>query len=129
MTGTSAIADALRDHFARHGEGVTAAYLYGSIERGTQHRGSDVDVGVLFAVPPPSTLAGLPVELEAELTKLTGRQAQVVVMNEAPRNEYFDLLPILRRWIETGVTELRTMAQLDRIAHDIRERRAIRDNV
>jgi predicted nucleotidyltransferase len=127
VTDTAAIIDALRSHFTRHGEGIVAAYLYGSVARGTAHSGSDVDVAVLFAHAPPPTLAGLPVDLEADLTGLVGREVQIAVLNEAPvdlvhrilrdgvlvcendpaariafevkaRSEYFDLLPILQRY-------------------------------
>lgn len=127
MSEPIAIADTLRSHFARHGEGIAAAYLYGSVARGTDRPDSDVDVAVLFAAAPSPTLAGLPVDLEADLTLLVNRQVNVVLLNEAPadlvhrilrdgvlvceadpaariafevksRNEYFDLLPILHRY-------------------------------
>ena len=84
-------------------------------------------MGVLFARAPPRTLAGLPTEMQEELTIRVGRPVDVVVMNEAPvdlihrvlrdgklvaerdrsarirfevkaRNEYFDLLPILNEY-------------------------------
>ena len=127
MTATDDVLDALRRHFAAHGDGIAAAYLYGSVARGTARADSDVDVAILFTHAPPATLQGLPVEHEDRLTKATGRPVQVVVLNEAPpdlvhrilrdgilvcehdrsarvrfevraRNEYFDLLPILRRY-------------------------------
>ncbi|MCP4664691.1 MAG: nucleotidyltransferase domain-containing protein [bacterium] len=59
-----------------------AVYLFGSVARGTPHAGSDVDVGVLMAQPPPRTLEGL--ELEGELEKLLGHPVQLVVLNRAP---------------------------------------------
>ncbi len=117
----------LREYFAKHGEGLVAVYLFGSVARGTAGPRSDVDVGVLFETAPPRTLQGMPFELEDELRKLLGRDVQVVVLNRAPadlvhrvlrdgilllerdpaariryevkiRNEYFDLLPYLERY-------------------------------
>jgi predicted nucleotidyltransferase len=86
-----------------------------------------VDVGVLFATRPRSTLDAGPLDLEADLERRLGRRVQVVVLNTAPadlrirvlraerlvvdrdpsirirfevgtRNEYFDLEPILREY-------------------------------
>jgi predicted nucleotidyltransferase len=121
------VLDTLRRHFAAHTDGIVAVYLYGSVARGTARADSDVDVAILFAHAPPATLQGLPTEHEDRLTKATRRPVQIVVLNEAPpdlvhrilrdsilvcehdraarvrfevraRNEYFDLLPILRRY-------------------------------
>ena len=108
--------------------GLVTAYLFGSVARGTAHPGSDVDVGVLFAKAPPRTLEGLHLDLEGELEQiLDGLPVQLVVLNRASpelvhfvlvdgrllldrdpakriefevrsRNEYFDILPILRRY-------------------------------
>lgn len=106
---------------------LVCAYLFGSFARGTQHAGSDIDVAILFQNAPASTLLGQPFELEADLAQSMGRDVQVVVLNTAPadlvhrvlrdgeliverdraarlafevkaRNEYFDLLPMLRRY-------------------------------
>lgn len=108
-------------------ERVVAAYLFGSFARERAAAQSDVDVAVLLRGVPPSTLAELPLDLEAEIEAATGRRAQVVVLNTAPpdlihrvfrdgrllldrdpatrigfevqaRNEYFDLVPFLRRY-------------------------------
>jgi predicted nucleotidyltransferase len=106
---------------------VAAAYLFGSFARGEAREGSDVDVAILFRDEPPRTLAAVPAEIEDALTRALGRSTQVVVLNGAPadlvhrvlrdgrlvcehdkaarvryevlkRNEYFDLLPTLRRY-------------------------------
>ena len=106
---------------------VVAVYLFGSTARGTRREGSDVDVGVLLAGRPPRTLAGLELDLEAELERSIGLSVQLVVLNSAPpdlvhrvlrdgrllvdrdpstrvrfevnaRREYFDVLPYLRRY-------------------------------
>ncbi len=108
-------------------EPIAAAYLFGSVARGTAGKDSDVDVAVLYASDPPSTLEARPFRLEAELERALGRIVQVVLLNDAPvdlvhrvlrdgrlllerdrsarirfevraRSEYFDLLPILLRY-------------------------------
>jgi predicted nucleotidyltransferase len=65
-------------------EGIAAAYLFGSMARGTAGPGSDVDVGVLYLQDPPLTLAGMGFRLEGEIEGLLGVPAQVVVLNRAP---------------------------------------------
>ena len=106
---------------------MVVAYLFGSVARGDSHAGSDVDVGVLYASEPPRTLEGLGLDLEHDLGHVTGHRVQLVILNRAPvdlihrvlrdgvllkdadrsariqfevkaRREYFDLLPILRRY-------------------------------
>lgn len=108
-------------------EGIAAAYLFGSVARGTAGPASDVDVGILYSEEPPRTLKGLGFDLEWELEKLLKLPIQVVVLNRAPvdlvirvlrdgrllvdrdrskrvqfevksRNEFWDLEPILRRY-------------------------------
>lgn len=100
-------------------------YLFGSAARGEARPDSDVDVGVLYAVEPPPTLASPHFALEGELERALGRPVQVIVLNRAPadlvhrvlrdgllvldldpaarirfevqrRNEYFDLAPLRR---------------------------------
>jgi predicted nucleotidyltransferase len=106
---------------------LTAAYLFGSRARGDAHATSDVDVALLYERTPASTLAARPFYAAAELESLLGEPVDVVVLNDAPpdlvhrvlrdgvllferdrsariafevraRNEYFDLLPALRRY-------------------------------
>jgi predicted nucleotidyltransferase len=106
---------------------ITVPYLFGSVARREHDDTSDVDVAVLYDRPQPRTLEGLPLDLEAQLERLLGRTVQVISLDEAPpdlvyrvlrdghllldrdpskriqfevkaRNEYFDLLPILRRY-------------------------------
>jgi predicted nucleotidyltransferase len=108
-------------------EGLSAAYLFGSVARGTAGRDSDVDLALLYRDPAPSGFAGLPGHLEAELTALVGLPVQIVVLNRAPvdlakrvlrdgrllldrdhlrriefeirvRNEFWDLEPYLREY-------------------------------
>ncbi len=125
--------DVLREFFATEAREIIAAYLFGSVARGAARARSDVDVAVLYAVPPPATLEGLPLGLEARIEKLVGRPAQVIVLNTAPaglvhrvlrdgvllldrdpsarirfevraRNEFFDLQPIVARYRHPSVT-------------------------
>jgi predicted nucleotidyltransferase len=123
----AAIERTLRAFFETGGPGVMAAYLFGSVARGTSDAASDVDVGIVLDQPPPLTLAGLPLDLETELERLLGVPVQVVALHHAPadlvhrvlrdgkllvdrnpsarirfevraRNEFFDLKPILDRY-------------------------------
>ncbi len=100
-------------------------YLFGSEGRRAAGPESDVDVAVLYAERPSGALDSPYLTLEGDLERLLGRRVQVVVLNSAPvdlvvlrdsrilfeadraariafevkaRNEYFDLLPILRRY-------------------------------
>ena len=106
---------------------VLAVWLFGSIARGTETPRSDVDVAVLLSVPPPATLEGQPFDLQFAFETALGVPVDLVVLNTAPadlvhrvlrdgrllldrdrsvrirfevraRNEYFDLLPILREY-------------------------------
>lgn len=106
---------------------VAAVYLFGSTARGTRRPASDVDVGVLFRGEPPERDSPEHLDLERALTESVGLTVQLVLLNQAPadlvhrvlrdgilvverdasariryevkkRNEYFDLLPYLRRY-------------------------------
>jgi predicted nucleotidyltransferase len=117
----------LQEYFSTGSQGIIAAYLFGSEGRGMAGPGSDVDVAILFSVTPPPTLDSPALTIEGDLERLLGRPVEVVVLNSAPvdlvhrvlrdgqllfeanrsariafevrsRNEYFDLLPILRRY-------------------------------
>jgi predicted nucleotidyltransferase len=127
METSSEIAARLAAALNTRGHDVAAAYLYGSVARGTATARTDVDVGVLFREDPPATLAGLHLALEAELERAIGIPVQLVVLNRAPcdlvhrvlrdgillvdvdpsrrirfevaaRNAYFDLKPHLDRY-------------------------------
>jgi len=82
---SAAIETRLRHFFAQaKGPEIAAAYLFGSVARGTAGPGSDVDLGLLYTDDPPRTLAGLSLDLENELERLLGLPVQVVVLNRAP---------------------------------------------
>ena len=78
-----AIERRLRDFFKARAasEGIAAAWLFGSVARGTARPDSDVDVGVLFREDPPRTLAGYHFDLEADLEHLLRLPVQLVVLN------------------------------------------------
>lgn len=119
----------LRDFFTARAEaaGIAAAWLFGSVARGTAGPRSDVDVGVLYSDEPPPGLAGLSLDTEGEIERLLRRSVQLVVLNRAPvdlihrvlrdgkllvdrdrsrriafevrsRKEFWDLEPHLRRY-------------------------------
>lgn len=121
------IEERIRRVFAEDGRDVAAVYLFGSTARGTRRARSDVDVGLLFRQPPTDTYSPEHFDLESALTATVGLPVQLVVLNGAPadlvhrvlrdgillverdasarirfevakRNEYFDLLPHLRRY-------------------------------
>jgi predicted nucleotidyltransferase len=106
---------------------VVAAYIFGSVARGTAGPRSDVDVAILEARNPEPSYAALPLRLAGDLERALGRRVDVVVLNVAPvdlvhrvlrdgvlvlerdrslriafevraRNAYFDLLPVLREY-------------------------------
>lgn len=120
----------LRVELARLVPGLAAAYLFGSTARGDAGPSSDVDIGLLYEIAPAPTLSSQPLLAAAELGSRLGRQVDLVVLNTAPvdlvhrvlldgillmqpnpslriafevraRNEYFDLLPFLRRYRRT----------------------------
>ena len=125
----AAIESRLREFLTANAEreGIAAAYLFGSVARGTARPESDVDVGVLYSEEPPATLQGLGLDLEGELEGILDQPVQVVVLNRAPvdlvirvlrdgkllvdqdrsrrvrfevrsRNDFWDLEPTLRRY-------------------------------
>jgi predicted nucleotidyltransferase len=121
-------AQIIADYFGDRPD-VAAVYLFGSVAKGTARPDSDVDIGVLYQSATPPTLMAQPFAEEADLAERFARPVQVVVMNRAPadlvhrilrdgilvserdksrriafevrsRNQYFDLLPILRAYRE-----------------------------
>jgi predicted nucleotidyltransferase len=74
----------LREHFDEHPEGVVCAWLFGSTARGESRAASDVDVAVLLAADPPSTLSASGVALADVLEGALGAPVDVVQLNRAP---------------------------------------------
>ena len=110
---------------------VDFAYLFGSVARECAKPDSDVDVAIHYRSDPPRTLEGAGMGIAGELEAELGRPVDLVVLNRAPadlvhrvlrdgillmeraanariafevqrRNEYWDLLPILKRYRRTG---------------------------
>ena len=119
------VRERLAAFFAENPSGVLAAYLFGSVARGHDHAGSDVDVAVLFDVAPPPQVSGPGFTLAGDLERVLARPVDLVVLNAASadlvhrvlrdgtivldkdrsrrlrfevqkRNEYFDLAPVRR---------------------------------
>ncbi|MFI5403270.1 MAG: nucleotidyltransferase domain-containing protein [Planctomycetota bacterium] len=65
-------------------QGLVAAYLFGSVARGTAKASSDVDIAVLYAERPPSVLGSPPMKLEGALERELRCAVQVVCLNVAP---------------------------------------------
>jgi len=128
---TQEVVTQLQRFFARRCTEVVAAWLFGSVARGTARADSDVDVAVLFTARQLSTLEGGVLDLEGELERDLGRVVDVVDVRRAPvdlvhrvlrdgiplcdrdaskrirfevkaRNDYFDLLPHLHRYRRHG---------------------------
>ncbi|MBX2884375.1 MAG: nucleotidyltransferase domain-containing protein [Granulosicoccus sp.] len=105
----------------------SCAYLFGSHGRGDARADSDVDLAILFAEDPPSTLSGAGFALQGRLEQSLGLSVDLVVLNRArpelvhsvlrdgqllydddpslrvafevkSRREYQDVLPYLREY-------------------------------
>ena len=121
------IAQEITRVFAARNENAVAVYLFGSVARGEGGPNSDVDVAVLYGKPVDAGLAGLKLALAGDLEERLGRRVDLVVLDSQPpdlvhrvlrdgllvlennrsarirfevnaRNEYFDVLPMLRRY-------------------------------
>ncbi len=127
--------DQLAAFFAAHPAPVVAAWLFGSQARGDARADSDVDVAVLLARSLDSyDSLMLSLDLAAALERYLDHDVDVVVMNDAApdlahrvlrdgvlaldrdratriafevhsRNEYFDMVPVLRRYRGLGGDE------------------------
>ena len=125
----------VKQYFAHHVGDLVAVYVFGSVARRTSRASSDVDIAVLFTAPPAPTLAGLPLEIAAELEQLLHRPVQIVALNDAPvdlvyrvlrdgvlvceanragrvafevkrRRECLDLVPMLRRYRQAARSQI-----------------------
>jgi len=77
--------------------GIAAVYLFGSFAEGREHQESDIDIGVLLdraVYPTPKEWFDVRLRLIVDLSAVTRRDADVVILNEAP--------PLLGRAIIRG---------------------------
>lgn len=100
--------------FFENRTGIAAVYLFGSMARGTAHSDSDVDIGVLFEVAPPKTLAGQPFGMAADLGSLLGREVEIIVLNDAP-------VDLVHRVLRDGII-VSEPNKSKRIAFEVRSR-------
>jgi len=89
MTAMTTLEDSIREAFERlASRGVVSAYLFGSHARGSAHRDSDVDVGVILDYAVHATRASRfdeRVRLGSELIgALCVNAVDLVVLNDAP---------------------------------------------
>ncbi|HJX62520.1 MAG TPA: nucleotidyltransferase domain-containing protein [Polyangia bacterium] len=121
------IAQEITRVFVARNENAAAVYLFGSVGRGEGGPNSDVDVAVLYGRRVEAGLAGLKLALAGDLEERISRRVDLVVLDSQPpdlvhrvlrdgllviennrsarirfevnaRNEYFDVLPMLRRY-------------------------------
>ena len=118
---TQAISSRLGELLAERAEteGIAAAWLFGSVARGTAGPRSDVDVGILYSEEPPGTLSGLGLSLEGELERLLGLPVQLVVLNRAPAD-------LVQRVLRDGVL-LVDRHRSRRIGFEVRSRKEFWD--
>jgi predicted nucleotidyltransferase len=67
--------------------GVVSAYVFGSVAEGRAHRESDTDIGVLLSYttyPRATDRFDVRLRLVGPLTAASGREADVVILNDAP---------------------------------------------
>jgi len=122
----------LKEYFAAERPDLAAVYLFGSVARGRDRPSSDVDLGLLFGQAPEPGISGPAARIEDELEHRLRRPVHAVVLDTAPpdlvhrvfrdgrlvhegdrrtrvrfevarRREYFDLLPVLRRYRRADV--------------------------
>jgi predicted nucleotidyltransferase len=79
------IVPTLRSWFAAHGQGLVAAYLFGSVARGQERSDSDVDIGVVLGTHRSPTLAELDrlAPMQQQLTELLQREVDLVPLDSA----------------------------------------------
>ena len=91
------IAGRLRGYLEAHPGDVAAAYLFGSVARGTAAPGSDVDVAILRAGGVPRTLDELPIELEGDLEAVLALPVQVKDIVERRLGDLLEFVEAIRK--------------------------------
>lgn len=92
-----AIVEALREAFSGRTD-VVAAYLFGSVARGDDREGSDVDVGVVLTAGAPRALDAYErvLDIQDALEQRLARPVDVVPMDDAP-------VDLLHRILRDGI--------------------------
>jgi predicted nucleotidyltransferase len=98
---------------------IVAAYVFGSVGRGTARDDSDVDVAILLEEDPPRTLDGLGLDLAVRLQEVLSRRVDLVVVNRAP-------LDLIHRVLRDGVLVFEADRSM-RIRFEVRARRQYLD--
>ena len=75
----------LRSWFLAHGQGLVAAYLFGSVARGQERADSDVDIGIVLGRPFRPSLEDLDrlAGMQQELADLLSREVDLVPLDSA----------------------------------------------
>lgn len=84
----------LRQYFATHPQGLVAAYLFGSVARGDERTGSDVDVALVLGRQGEFTLADLDrcADIQADLADRLHREVDLVPLDAASPDLQFRVL-------------------------------------
>ena len=138
----AAIEHTLRVFFQTRAPEVSAAYLFGSVARGTSGRASDVDVAVLLARPPADLIhrvlrggkllvdrdRALRIAFEVRAQRVLRPQAgaRSVSRRSRPRSVTDrELIAKKLALVETCVEQLRRLARPAAITTDVREERFV----
>ncbi len=80
---SAAIVDATREALRAREHELVAAYVFGSVARGTAGARSDIDLAVLLKAEPVPGLAGLGFDIAFDLEPKLKRPVDIVVLNRA----------------------------------------------
>ncbi|MGD8975089.1 MAG: nucleotidyltransferase domain-containing protein [Desulfobacterales bacterium] len=75
--------DKIANYFTIDGGDVVAVYLFGSHAAGKSRKGSDVDIGILFAAENPDLISKRINEIIIDLPRLLRKDVHPVAMNRA----------------------------------------------
>lgn len=93
---------------------LNAAYVFGSVARGTAGRHSDVDLALLYRRMPEASLAGLGFDVAFDLEQKLRQHVDVVVLNRASPD-------LVHRVLRDGMLVLESDKR-ERVAFEVRSR-------
>jgi predicted nucleotidyltransferase len=108
------VEDAIVEFFTARGEGIAAAYLFGSQARGTANAASDIEVAILFSHDRPSGLDSLALDIEDDLRAKLKKPTQLLVLNHAP-------VDVVHRVLQDGILLVNSNPSL-RIRFEVKAR-------